>query len=211
MSFVYLTVLAMFTSIPVGVLSIFNFGLICRAYNGVIAIITLVFGGLFLGFLFRERRQASAMNKEAEVPEITITFPARSQAPDLQDMLKEEKDTFSAPAALFGSPFVPIDFPLANSMYALAIALGISVAYIVGFAIMTDITIRGGVNSTLPAERSDGMTYPWNINIQIAQTVTMGLEMLITLTIVISSFMGRLTVVQDEKDLREEVEYGIEA
>jgi len=213
MSFVYLTILAMLISIPVSGLSIFNFGLICRAYNGAIAIITFVFGAVFILFWIRERRHKSAMGGNG-VPAITVTLPSsssRSEGPDLQEMLKETDSEFSTAASLFGAAFVPIDFPLANSMYTLAIALGISVAYVVGFAIMTDITIRGAVKGTLPAERDPKMTYPWNINIQIGQTATMGLQMVVTLAIVLSSFMGRLRVVQEEKDLREEVEYGLEA
>lgn len=205
MSFVYLTFLAMLISIPVGVLSIFNYGLICRAFNGAIAIITFVFGIVFLVFWLRERRQKTPESRE-EVPDITLTLPSGSQGLDLQDMLKEGSEPPTA-ASLFGSPFEPINFPIANTMYTLFVALGISVTYIVGFAIMTDITIRGGVNSTLPAERDPKMTYPWNINIQIAQTATMGLQMLVTLAIVSSSFLGRVRVVQEEKDSREEVEY----
>ena len=63
----------------------------------------------------------------------------------------------------------------------------------------------------LEAERDPKMTYPWNIKIQIAQTAMMGLEMLVTLAIVLSSFMGRVRVVNEEKEAREEVEYGLEA
>lgn len=204
-SFLCLTVLAMLVSIPVGVLSIFNFGLICRAYNGAIAIITFVVGAVFILFWVRERRQ----NAKPAQPEVRIVFP--TVGVDLQEMLKESLDTPNTAAALFGAAFEPINFPAASTMYTLFIALGISVAYIVGFAIMTDITMRGGVNSTLPAERNPKMTYPWNINIQIAQTATMGLEMLVTLAIVLSAFMGRVRVVQEEKEAREEVEYGLEA
>jgi len=212
-SFLCLTILAMLVSIPVGVLSIFNFGLICRAYNGAIAIITIVFGAVFILFWVRERRQNSKPT-ENTVPEVRIVFPTVGAAVDLQDMLKESPTTADFPntaAALFGAKFEPINFPIANTMYTLFIALGISVAYIVGFAIMTDITIRGGVNSTLPAERDSKMTYPWNINIQIGQTATMGLQMLVTLAIVFSSFLGRVRVVEEEKESREEVEYGLEA
>jgi hypothetical protein len=206
MFFVCLTFLAMLVSIPVGILSIFNYGLICRAFNGAIAIITFVFGIIFLAFWVRERRQKTPQSSRDEVPDITITLPSGSEGLDLQDMLKEPRSPPPS-ASLFGSPFQPIDFPIANNMYTLFIALGISMAYIVGFAIMTDITIRGGVNSTLPAERDPKMTYPWNIKIQIAQTATMGVQMLVTLAIVLSSFLGRVAVVQEEKDLREEVEY----
>lgn len=205
-SFLCLTILAMLVSIPVGVLSIFNFGLICRAYNGAIAIITFVFGALFILFYFHERRQNAKPNE----PEIRVIFPAAGTV-DLQEMLKEMPETPNTTAALFGAVFEPINFPAANTMYTLFIALGVCVAYIVGFAIMTDITIRGGVNSTLEVERDPKMTYPWNIKIQIAQTATMGLEMLVTHAIVLSSFMGRVRVVNEEKEAREEVEYGLEA
>ncbi|KAH6915610.1 hypothetical protein BKA70DRAFT_465174 [Coprinopsis sp. MPI-PUGE-AT-0042] len=213
MSFVCLTILAMLISIPVGVLSIFNFGLICRSYNGAIAIITFVFGTVFILFWVQERRQKGPASTDG-VPDITVTLASSSSRSDtglnLQDMLKGTSDPSNA-AALFGAAFEPINFPVANTMYTLFISLGISVAYIVGFAIMTDITIRGGVNSTLPAERDPKMTYPWNINIQIAQTATMGLQMVVTLAIVLSSFMGRVRVVEEEKELREEVEYGLGA
>jgi len=72
------------------------------------------------------------------------------------------------------------------------------------FAIMVDITTRGAINSTLPAERIGSAK--WNIKVQIGQTAVLGAELLSLGAILIICAMGWKRL-EDEKENREEEEF----
>lgn len=61
----------------------------------------------------------------------------------------------------------------------------------------------------MPQEREKGMTFPWNIKVQIAQTALVGVETLVLLTALAISAIGRMRIADKKEDSLEEIEYGL--
>ncbi|EAU90720.2 hypothetical protein CC1G_03989 [Coprinopsis cinerea okayama7 len=218
--FLYSTSLFSIISIPIFVLSIFNFGLISRWYNGAIAGASFVFGLALLYLRRRERVRATPTM-------VTMTLPVHSPKPmdDAESVIKAGSDeaaqpgepspipTISTPstteAAKAAAEADPI-FPIIHTMLVLIPLIVLTLGYLVAFAIMTDITIRGGQKSTLPAERDPKMTYPWNIKVQIAQTACIGVQMVVVGISAVASYVGRARIARESDERREEAECGFE-
>jgi hypothetical protein len=77
----------------------------------------------------------------------------------------------------------------------------------IAFSIMVDITSRGALKSTLPAERVG--SHKWNIKVQIGQTSVLGAELLLLASNLALCAVGAKRI-EEEKERREaELECGM--
>lgn len=75
------------------------------------------------------------------------------------------------------------------------------------FCVMVDITTRGAMKSTLPAERIG--SHKWNIKVEIGQTSVLGVELVMLSTIFIICALGRRRYNMAEEEKLEEMDYGL--
>lgn len=87
----------------------------------------------------------------------------------------------------------------------------LNIIYLVAFGLMLDITIKGGAKSTLPGERAKGVTYPWNIKVQIAQTALIGVEALTLAVALVTCLIGRARIGQLQDEEQENGDYGLKS
>jgi hypothetical protein len=71
---------------------------------------------------------------------------------------------------------------------------------------MVDITSRGAIKSTLPAERIG--SHKWNIKVQIAQTTVLGTELVTLLAVLVICALGRMRFCEAKEKREAELEYG---
>lgn len=105
----------------------------------------------------------------------------------------------------------PQELPVASSATSLGLLSLLLVVYTVAFLVTISITVNGGVKSTLPSERAKGMTRPWNIHVQIAQSAMLCAESLLMAVIVVLCVMARRKFSMQEREKRDEVDYGMAA
>lgn len=105
----------------------------------------------------------------------------------------------------------PQELPVASSATSLGLLILLLVVYTVAFLVTISITVNGGVKSTLPSERAKGMTRPWNIHVQIAQSAMLGAESLLMAVIVALCAVARRKFSMQEREKRDEVDYGMAA
>lgn len=188
----YLTISALVVSIPIIVLSIFNFGLSSRWFNGGASIVTLVFCLIVLGIKIWERMRAG--------PEESTNANAPLPSPKTP---KTPKTPTSALWKASGS------LPVSQSLPVVCLFLLLALLHLIAFILMVSITIEGAVRSTLPAERDPSVTYPWNIKVQIGQTACIGVQTLILIACFGTGYAGRSRVTEAENELRDEIEWGV--
>jgi hypothetical protein len=76
----------------------------------------------------------------------------------------------------------------------------------IAFSIMVDITSRGAMKSTLPAERIG--SHKWNIKVQIAQTTVLGTELVTLIAVLVICALGRMRFCEEKEKREAELEYG---
>lgn len=101
----------------------------------------------------------------------------------------------------------PQELPVASCATSFGLLIFLLVVYAVAFFVTISITVNGGVKSTLPSERAKGMTRPWNIHVQIAQSAMLGAESLLMAVIVGLCAMARWKFGLQEREKRDEVDY----
>lgn len=105
----------------------------------------------------------------------------------------------------------PQELPVASSATSFGLLILLLVVYTVAFLVTINITVNGGVKSTLPSERAKGMTRPWNIHVQIAQSAMLCAESLLMAVIVVLCAVARRKFSMQENEKRDEVDYGMAA
>ena len=103
----------------------------------------------------------------------------------------------------------PQELPVASSATSFGLLILLLVVYTVAFLVTINITVNGGVKSTLPSERAKGMTRPWNIHVQIAQSAMLCAESLLMAVIVVLCTVARRKFSMQENEKRDEVDYGM--
>lgn len=188
------SVLSMVLSAGVLGLSIVNFGLLSRWYNAAAAILAILFHAVLI---YRIRRHPRY------VPPMVVVIPIGSSPHTAPSPMNEKQ---SHQDIVHSTP----DFHAVHHMGTLLSLTFLNIIYLVAFGLMMDITIRGGKKSTLPAERAEGMTFPWDIRIQIAQTALVGVEALTLGIILATSLIGRARIAQPQDEEQENVEFGLQ-
>ncbi|TEB28855.1 hypothetical protein FA13DRAFT_1735363 [Coprinellus micaceus] len=188
-----LCVLVMLLSAGVFGLSIVNFGLLSRWYNAGAAILAFLFGSILI-YLIRRHPKF--------VPPMVIVLPMSPFPTE-----KTPKVDRSDQESVHSTP----DFHVIHHMATLMCLTFLNIIYLVAFGLMLDITIKGGAKSTLPRERAKGVTYPWNIKVQIAQTALIGVEALTLAGALVTCLIGRARIGQLQDEEQENSDYGLKS
>jgi len=176
-----LIVLSMIMCLPMVALSVVNYGLLSIWLNAFVAVLILVHNFSFLGTAYWVKKHSSG-----------------TKAPiNINDLYDDDDD----------------DKALTMSEQAVAFHMGniaplvfLIIVNATAFGIMVDITTRGAMKSTLPAERIG--SHKWNIKVQIAQTAVLGVELLVQLFMLVVCSRGWLRLKEEEEMAEEEFEYG---
>lgn len=193
------SILSMVLSAAVFGLSIVNFGLLSRWYNASVSLLTILLHAVLFVLMWRQSRRAPASS----------TAPIAPVSPVVSEKMEHESQSTTGPKQNPESNLP--QFHIVHRATTLLCFTFLSIIYLVAFGIMMDVTIRGGKKSTLPSEREKGMTYPWNIKVQVAQTALVGLEAVTMLVILVSCLVSRAKVDAVHDEHREEIEYGLES
>ena len=186
-----LCVLVMLLSAGVFGLSIVNFGLLSRWYNAAAAILAFLFSSILI-YLIRRHPKF--------VPPMVIVLPMSPFPTE-----KTPKVDRSDQEPVHSTP----DFHVIHHMATLMCLTLLNIVYLVALGLMLDITIKGGAKSTLPGERAKGVTYPWNIKVQIAQTALVGVEALTLAVTLVICLIGRARIGQLQDEEQENSDYGL--
>jgi hypothetical protein len=177
--------------IPIIILSRINFGLLSIWLNAAVAALILVHHFFFILLSWIHHRY----------PHLNIV--GRPSTPQLISSSK----TFEAEDEVLGEyellPMPEIAYSIIN-VWAVAI---IFIVNAVAFCVMVDITSRGAVSSTLPAERIG--SHKWNIKIQIGQTSVLGVELLVLLSMLVTCIIGWRRYTEEKERIEAEIECGI--
>jgi len=173
-----LIVISMVICLPMIALSVVNYGLLSIWLNAAIAVFILLHNATFLGVAWWTKKHSSG------------TKAAISINDDLDD---DGPLTMAEPAVAF-------------HMGNIAPLIFLCIINVTAFAIMVDITTRGALSSTLPAERIG--SHKWNIKVQIAQTTVLGVELLVQLIMLTVCALGWRRLREEEENAMEEYEYG---
>ncbi|KAF6743733.1 hypothetical protein DFP72DRAFT_976191 [Ephemerocybe angulata] len=187
-------ILSMVLSAAVFGLSVVNFGLLSRWYNASVSILTIALHAVLLILMWRRSRTSASS-----------AAPIALKSPVVSEKMENESQSESK------RPSDLPQFHIVHHMATLLCFTFLTIIYLVAFGIMMDVTIRGGKKSTLPSEREKGMTYPWNIKVQVAQTALVGLEAVTMLAILGSCVISRAKIAAIHDEHREDIEYGLES
>jgi len=127
---------------------------------------------------------------------LIVTWVNRKQNPPKVIIAEEEGDD-----TLVEEPSIAIHMGNIFSLAFLAIINAIA------FSIMVDITTRGAISSTLPAERIG--SYKWNIKVEIGQTSVLGFELVVLSTILAICGFGRRRYNIAKEMQEDEMDYGL--
>jgi len=173
------TVLMTFSALvclPMVVLSMVNYGMLSIWLNATVAFLVLIHHISFGIAAWTRRKHLADISKAV--------------------MLVTSVEEFSA---LMTPP--PIAYEVWNIL-----SLGfLFILNSTAFGIMVDITTRGAMKSTLPAERIG--SHKWNIKIQIGQTSVLGTEVLLLASMLVVCFLGRRRVMEAQENIQEEIDY----
>jgi len=158
-------------------LSIVNFGMLSIWLNATVAFVILIHHFSFLAVSWISRTHARSVNiAEIEDDESTLLNVESLEPP--------------MPCGLFNI--------IATSFLCCITTIA--------FSVMVDITSRGAIKSTLPAERVG--SHKWNIKVQIAQTTVLGTELVTLLAILVICALGRMRFSEAKEKREAELEYG---
>lgn len=190
--FTPLSVLSILTSATIIGLAVVNFGFLSIWLNMSIAILTIIFHVTSLFLVWRERQRAVAESKllKTFTPSLTSVSSIGEKPP---------------PSII--QKHAPQELPVASSTTSFGLLILFFVVNTVAFLVTITITVNGGVKSTLPSERAKGMTRPWNIHVQIAQSAMLCTESLLMAAIVVLCAVARRKFSMQEREKRDEVDY----
>jgi len=195
--FTPLSVLSILMSATIIGLAVVNFGFLSIWLNMSIAILTIIFHVTSLFLVWRERQRALAESSLTFTPSLTSVSSIGEKTPS-SIIMEYQKHT-------------PQELPVASTGTSFGLLIFLFVVYTVAFLVTISITLNGGVKSTLPSERAKGMTRPWNIHVQIAQSAMLGAESLLMAVIVVLCVMARRKFSKQERERSDEVDYGMAA
>ncbi|PPQ82882.1 hypothetical protein CVT25_009699 [Psilocybe cyanescens] len=180
-SIIILTGFGMLICIPMLALSVVNFGILSIWLNAAVAFLILLHHISFSCVNWVANKRSSNRS---------TTFVI-----DPEEALVEEKSQWD------DEPDVEMPIPFQTLNISCLVFLFILTA--MAFGIMVDITSRGAMKSTLPAERIGSAK--WNIKVQIGQTAVLGCELLVLGANLAICALGRRRVIEvnEDKDGRE--------
>jgi hypothetical protein len=173
----YLTGVSMIFCIPMIALTIVNFGMLSIWLNATVAFVILLHHFSFMAVTWISRKHASYANIVAI------------------------EDDEMPPLAL-----EDLEPPMPCSLLNIIATTFLCIITTIAFSIMVDITTRGGIKSTLPAERIG--SHKWNIKIQIAQTTVLGTELVTLLAVLAICAVGRNRFCEAKEKREAVLEYG---
>jgi len=176
----YLTGVSMIFCLPMIALSIVNFGMLSIWLNATVAFVILIHHFSFLAVTWISRRHASSAKIAA-----------------IED---EDDDEIDLPTLENLEP------PMPCSLVNLIATTFLCIITTIAFSIMVDITTRGAIRSTLPAERIG--SHKWNIKVQIAQTTVLGTEVVTLFAVLAICALGRFRFCEAKEKREAELEYG---
>ncbi|KAH9479157.1 hypothetical protein JR316_0007743 [Psilocybe cubensis] len=190
----YITLLTMVICIPMLALSVVNFGLLSIWLNAAVGALILIHHTSYLFITWAHSNRPSSkptdflIDPEAEAD----SKSSESLSPTLDEKSAWEDDT--EPDYAMPLPFQPLN---------IASLAFLSIITSMAFSVMVDITSRGAMKSTLPAERVG--SHKWNIKIEIGQTAVLGCAMIALGLNLAVCLLGRRRVVEanEEKEARE--------
>lgn len=178
-SVIVLTAIAMAICLPMIALSVVNYGMLSIWLNAAVAVLILVHHLSFLAATWVSNKRSGALIK-------TVIDPDDNGVPESdsdEEIIHE-----------------PISFHLAN----IGCLVFLFIINAIAFSIMVDITTRGALKSTLPAERIG--SHKWNIKIQIGQTTVLGVQLLVLAINLAVCAIGWWRI-QDQKEASDNAEY----
>jgi len=160
-------------------LSIVNFGMLSIWLNATVAFVILIHHFSFLAATWISRKHANS----AQI----VAF---------------EDDEFQLDPLTLEDLEPPMPCSLLNVIATTFLCIITTIA----FSIMVDITTRGAIRGTLPAERVG--SHKWNIKVQIAQTTVLGTELVTLLAVLAICALGRFRFAEAKEKREAELEYG---
>jgi len=162
--------------LPMIALSIVNFGMLSIWLNATVAFVILIHHFSFLAVTWISRKHAHSAQIVA---------------------LEDELDPLT---------LEDLDPPMPCSLLNIIATTFLCIITTIAFSIMVDITTRGAIRGTLPAERVG--SHKWNIKVQIAQTTVLGTELVTLLAVLAICALGRIRFVEAKEKREAELEYG---
>jgi len=172
----YLTAVSGLICLPIFALSIVNFGLLSIWLNAAVSV--------FIGI--------------HHLTLCIVSWALRKRLPSPKIIIDDEESSF-----FHDDP--EIEPPAAYSRTNIASMVFLVILNAIAFSIMVDITTRGAMKSTLPAERVG--SHKWNIKIQIGQSSVLGIELLVLSTILAICTFGRKRMVDEAEERKSELEF----
>ncbi|KAF8183369.1 hypothetical protein BJ912DRAFT_548807 [Pholiota molesta] len=167
----YMTVVSGLVCLPIFALSIVNFGLLSIWLNAAVSVFIAVH----------------------HLTLCIVSWVSRKRLPSTKIIIDDEESSF-----FLDDP--EVDPPAAYSRTNIASLVFLVILNAIAFSIMVDITTRGAMKSTLPAERVG--SHKWNIKIQIGQSSILGVELLVLSTILTICTLGRKRIVDAVEERR---------
>jgi len=172
----YLTALSGLICLPIFALSMVNFGLLSIWLNAALAVVIAIH----------------------HITLCIVTWASRKSIPLKKVIIDDEESSFFLDD-------LDVEPPAPYSLTNIASLVFLVILNAIAFSIMVDITTRGAMKSTLPAERVG--SHKWNIKIQIGQSSVLGVELLVLSAILTICALGRRRVIEEAEDRKDELEY----
>jgi len=185
-----MTLVSAVVCIPIIILSRINFGLLSIWLNAAVAALILShhFFLILVSWIhhkYPHLKIISISNSEKTTPGTLFTPEDESDGED---------------------ELLPVP-EIAYSIFNVGAVAFIFIVNAVAFCIMVDITSRGAMSSTLPAERIG--SHKWNIKIQIGQTTVLGIELLVLTVVLFTCILGWRRHVDETERIEAEIECGV--
>jgi len=189
-SVLVITLVSAVVCIPIIILSRINFGLLSIWLNAAVAALILShhFFLILVSWIhhkYPHLKIISISNSEKTTPGTLFTPEDESDGED---------------------ELLPVP-EIAYSIFNVGAVAFIFIVNAVAFCIMVDITSRGAMSSTLPAERIG--SHKWNIKIQIGQTTVLGIELLVLTVVLFTCILGWRRHVDETERIEAEIECGV--
>jgi hypothetical protein len=189
-SVLVMTLVSAVVCIPIIILSRINFGLLSIWLNAAVAALILAHHFFFVLISWIDHKYPHLKIISRSSPEKTTPGKLFTH----EDENDGEDELLPVPE-------------IAYSIFNVAAVAFIFIVNAVAFCIMVDITSRGAMSSTLPAERIG--SHKWNIKIQIGQTTVLGLELLVLTVMLFTCILGWRRYVEDKERIEAEIECGV--
>jgi len=189
--------LSVITCVPLLVLSTLNYGILSLWLNASVAVLTLAFHITIL-YLSWQRRTAGFYASSTSSPPPSRSGSLSSKVPF----------PLTIPTIIAArNPVIEITRP--SAAYAIASLTCLSILCtisVIAFGSTVSLTLQG-LQSLLPTERVS--VRPWNKQVQIAQSVVLGVHSLLLSVMFLICLLGRRKVHSARRERKDEVIYGL--